>query len=60
VDHYLDLLDACELADAWTTSADVESTKPAPDLVSVALERYDSVIVSNAPKTPIPRVNAAL
>jgi HAD superfamily hydrolase (TIGR01509 family) len=41
VDHYLDLLDARELADAWTTSADVESTKPAPDLVSAALERVD-------------------
>jgi HAD superfamily hydrolase (TIGR01509 family) len=39
VDHYLDLLDARELADAWTTSADVESTKPAPDLVGAALER---------------------
>jgi HAD superfamily hydrolase (TIGR01549 family) len=39
VDHYLDLLDARELADAWTTSADVENTKPAPDLVSAALER---------------------
>lgn len=41
VDHYLDLLDARGLADAWTTSADVESTKPAPDLVSSALERVD-------------------
>lgn len=39
VDHYLDLLDARELAHAWTTSADVESTKPAPDLVHAALER---------------------
>jgi HAD superfamily hydrolase (TIGR01509 family) len=39
VDHYLDLLDARELADDWTTSADVESTKPAPDLVSAALEK---------------------
>jgi HAD superfamily hydrolase (TIGR01509 family) len=39
VDHYLDLLDVRELADGWTTSADVESTKPAPDLVSAALER---------------------
>jgi HAD superfamily hydrolase (TIGR01509 family) len=39
VDHYLDLLDARELADAWTTSADVESTKPAPDLVTSALDR---------------------
>jgi HAD superfamily hydrolase (TIGR01509 family) len=42
VDHYLDLLDARELADAWTTSADVESTKPAPDLVHAALERVDA------------------
>jgi HAD superfamily hydrolase (TIGR01509 family) len=39
VDHYLDLLDARELADDWTTSADVESTKPAPDLVTTALEK---------------------
>jgi HAD superfamily hydrolase (TIGR01509 family) len=39
VEHYLDLLDARELADAWTTSADVEATKPAPDLVHAALER---------------------
>jgi HAD superfamily hydrolase (TIGR01509 family) len=39
VEHYLDLLDARELADDWTTSADVESTKPEPDLVSAALEK---------------------
>jgi HAD superfamily hydrolase (TIGR01549 family) len=39
VDHYLDLLDARELADAWTSSGDVEHTKPAPDLVRAALER---------------------
>jgi HAD superfamily hydrolase (TIGR01549 family) len=39
VDHYLDLLDARELADAWTTSGDVERTKPYPDLVDAALER---------------------
>jgi HAD superfamily hydrolase (TIGR01509 family) len=39
VDHYLDLLDARELADDWTTSADVEATKPAPDLVESALEK---------------------
>jgi HAD superfamily hydrolase (TIGR01509 family) len=39
VDHYLDLLDARELADAWTSSADVESTKPDPDLVQTALEK---------------------
>ncbi|MDX6722961.1 MAG: hypothetical protein QOD73_1365 [Solirubrobacteraceae bacterium] len=39
VDHYLDLLDARELADAWTTSGDVERTKPAPDLVVAALDK---------------------
>jgi HAD superfamily hydrolase (TIGR01509 family) len=39
VEHYLDLLDARGLADAWTTAGDVERTKPAPDLVHAALER---------------------
>lgn len=39
VDHYLDLLDARELADGWTTSGDVDATKPQPDLVRVALEK---------------------
>ena len=42
VDTYLDLLDARDLADAWTTSADVESTKPHPDLVHAALDRVDA------------------
>src|SRR5919202_159704 len=42
VDHYLDLLDARELADDWTTSADVEATKPEPDLVKAALEKADA------------------
>jgi HAD superfamily hydrolase (TIGR01509 family) len=36
VEHYVDLLDARELADGWTTSADVDATKPEPDLVEVA------------------------
>ena len=39
VEHYLDLLDARELADAWTTSGDVENTKPEPDLVNSAVEK---------------------
>jgi len=42
VDHYLDLLDARELVDDWTTSADVESTKPKPDLILAALEKADN------------------
>ncbi|HYQ79375.1 MAG TPA: HAD family hydrolase [Solirubrobacterales bacterium] len=39
VDHYLDLLDARELVDGWTTASDVENTKPDPDLVNAALEK---------------------
>src|SRR3954469_17274205 len=39
VEHYLDLLDARDLAESWTTSADVEATKPEPDLVHAALEK---------------------
>jgi HAD superfamily hydrolase (TIGR01509 family) len=39
VEHYLDLLDARDLVDGWTSSADVEETKPAADLVQVALEK---------------------
>ena len=39
VEHYLDLLDARELADDWTTSEDVETTKPAPDLVVAAVDK---------------------
>jgi HAD superfamily hydrolase (TIGR01549 family) len=39
VERALDLLDARDLADAWTTSEDVEETKPAPDLLQVALKK---------------------
>jgi HAD superfamily hydrolase (TIGR01549 family) len=39
VKHYLELLDLAELADGWTTSDDVSATKPAPDLLRVALDR---------------------
>jgi len=41
VDHYLDLLDARDLADAWTTSGDVQRTKPEPDLIHAALDKLD-------------------
>jgi HAD superfamily hydrolase (TIGR01549 family) len=50
VDHYLDLLDARELADDWTTSADVEATKPEPDLVQAAIDKAgngDAVMVGD-------------
>jgi HAD superfamily hydrolase (TIGR01549 family) len=39
VDVFLDKLDARDLADEWTTSDDVESSKPAPDLLQVALKK---------------------
>jgi HAD superfamily hydrolase (TIGR01509 family) len=39
VDHYLKVLDARDLADDWTMSDDVESTKPSPDLVQAALDK---------------------
>lgn len=54
VEHYLDLLDARELADGWTTSGDVKETKPQPDLVNAALERAggsreEAVMVGDTP-----------
>jgi HAD superfamily hydrolase (TIGR01509 family) len=50
--HYLDLLDARDLADAWTTKDDVDATKPAPDLVVAALQKAgggDAVMVGDTP-----------
>ncbi len=41
LEHYLELLDARELADGWTTSADVDATKPEPDLIRAALDKLD-------------------
>jgi HAD superfamily hydrolase (TIGR01509 family) len=52
IDHYLELLDARELADAWTTNDDVEATKPEPDLVHAALGKAgteDAVMVGDTP-----------
>ncbi|MFF0341612.1 HAD family hydrolase [Kribbella sp. NPDC004875] len=39
VDVFLDKLDARDIVDDWTTSADVEASKPAPDLLHVALQK---------------------
>jgi HAD superfamily hydrolase (TIGR01549 family) len=52
LDHYLELLDARELADAWTTDDDVEATKPEPDLVRAGLEKAgtdDAVMIGDTP-----------
>jgi HAD superfamily hydrolase (TIGR01509 family) len=51
VEHYIDLLDARELADGWTSSADVEATKPEPDLVAAAVEKSgggDAIMVGDS------------
>jgi HAD superfamily hydrolase (TIGR01549 family) len=38
-ERYIELLDAAELIEAYTTSADVEATKPEPDLVTSAMRK---------------------
>jgi HAD superfamily hydrolase (TIGR01509 family) len=54
VDAFLDLLDAREVADAWTSSGDVEASKPAPDLLQTALRKLgapedaDSVMIGDS------------
>lgn len=54
VDASLDLLGARDLADAWTSSDDVEASKPAPDLLQVALRKLgapadaDAVLVGDS------------
>jgi HAD superfamily hydrolase (TIGR01549 family) len=50
VDRYLEMLEARDLVAGWTTSADVDATKPEPDLVEAALERAgtrDAVMVGD-------------
>jgi HAD superfamily hydrolase (TIGR01549 family) len=52
LDRYLGLLDARDLADAWTTKDDVDATKPAPDLVQAAREKAgggEAVMVGDTP-----------
>ncbi|MET7283712.1 HAD family hydrolase [Kribbella sp. NPDC005582] len=39
VDVFLDKLNARDIVDDWTTSADVEASKPAPDLLQLALKK---------------------
>ncbi len=39
MERYVRLLDAGHLVRAWTTSADVDATKPHPDLLEVALRK---------------------
>jgi HAD superfamily hydrolase (TIGR01549 family) len=51
VDHYVGQLEAKDRVDGWTTSADVDRTKPEPDLVKAALEMAgtdDAVMVGDS------------
>ncbi|HVL63620.1 MAG TPA: HAD family hydrolase [Actinomycetota bacterium] len=41
VEHYLDQLGVRDEVDGWTTSADVEATKPDPDLVTAAMDKVE-------------------
>jgi len=47
LDHYLDMLGARELADDWTSSGDVEHTKPDPDLSAGKDTGADIVVFSD-------------
>jgi HAD superfamily hydrolase (TIGR01509 family) len=60
VDHYLELLGARELADGWTTSSDVERTKPEPDLVAAAVQKAAEASGKPQPVTSQARQCAAV
>ncbi len=51
VERYLDLLNARDLVDGWTSSGDVDATKPHPDLIKSAIEKSgadDAVMVGDS------------
>ena len=51
VEHYVDLLVARDLVHGWTTSGDVEKTKPHPDLIKAAMEKAggdDAVMIGDS------------
>ena len=51
VEHYLSLIGGRSIVDGWTTSDDVEASKPEPDLVTVALEAVggtDGVMIGDS------------
>jgi HAD superfamily hydrolase (TIGR01549 family) len=52
LDHYLDLLDAHDLVDAATTADDVETSKPAPDLIHVAKAKARTPAVAMVGDSP--------
>jgi HAD superfamily hydrolase (TIGR01549 family) len=51
VEHYVDLLVVRDLVHDWTTSGDVERTKPKPDLVVAAMDKAggdDAVMIGDS------------
>jgi HAD superfamily hydrolase (TIGR01549 family) len=49
---FIDLLDAREVLDAWTTKDDVENAKPEPDLVRAAMDKAgmdEAVMIGDTP-----------
>lgn len=51
-EHYVDLLDGRRYATTWTTSADVQEAKPAPDLLQAAIDKVDgrsAVMIGDSP-----------
>jgi HAD superfamily hydrolase (TIGR01509 family) len=52
VEHFIALLDARDLVDAYTTKDDVDETKPEPDLVEAALRKAGKVRAVMVGDTP--------
>jgi HAD superfamily hydrolase (TIGR01509 family) len=52
VERYVGMLDARELADAWTTEDDAKATKPASDLILAALEKAQTEVAVMVGDTP--------
>lgn len=51
-EHYVDLLDGRRYAATWTTSADVQAAKPAPDLLQAAIDKVDgrsAIMIGDSP-----------
>lgn len=63
VEHFLDLIDGKSLADAWTTSEDAEQSKPAPDLVQVAMAKVagaHGIMIGDSPWDAIAAGNTGI
>jgi len=64
VDHYVELLDAGDIVDDWTSAGDVERTKPHPDLIAAAAERLkpagDLVVIGDTAWDAVAARNAGL